>query len=371
MDADVIVVGGGVVGAALAFGALLEGKRVLLADGDDNDLRASRANFGLVWVQGKGANSPDYSFLTRESADLWPDFLAQLNGVTLGNIDYSRPGGLIFCLSENEFDTRDELNRRMHNQIGKSDARMVERVELERMLPDVQLGPDVVGASYCALDGHANPLQLLAALHTAILKLGGQIQYRCKIDNVRPVSGGGFTVTSCSGETFEAPKVIVAAGLATSELTADLDLDIPLRSERGQLLVTERLEPILPFPGSGLRQTADGTVMIGATKEDVADRGVTVDSATVLARRAMRILPALSSVRLVRQWSGFRVMPLDGVPIYSESGTYPGLFAAACHSGVTLAAAHALIVAPIMLKGQLSQRLSVFSNGRFNVQNCA
>lgn len=369
MDADVIVIGGAVVGAALGYGFARQGRRVLVLDGQDQDMRAARANFGLVWVQGKGPNAPAYHQLSRQSADLWSVFVRDLSEMVGIRVDYSRPGGMIYCLSDAEYEAREALNRRTHNYVPQNDTRMIERSELERMMPAVGFGPEVVGASFCEADGHVNPLQLLAALQRGIVAAGSQIIFRNTVSSIKP-DAHGFTVTAALG-TYSAPRVVVAAGLATPSLTVPLGFAVPLRSERGQILVTERLEPLLPYPGSGLRQTADGTVMIGATKENAIDPGVTVASATKLALRATRIIPALASVRLIRQWSGFRVMPPDGSPIYAESTDYPGLFAAACHSGVTLAAAHAEIVAPAMLAGRLSTDLAAFSNGRFDVQKCA
>lgn len=369
MNTEILVIGAGVVGSALAYGIAKQGRRVVVLDGEDRDLRAARANFGLVWVQGKGSDAIAYDHLTRESSDLWPEFHRELVDTSGIRIDYSRLGGLIYCLGETEYANRARLNQRMAAEHGQTDTWMVERAELERMLPAVALGPEVTGASYCVRDGHVNPLQLLAALHRGIAVLGGDVIFRRPVTAITP-TGNGFTVIGADGP-IQAERVIVAAGLATPALTEPLGLSMPIHSERGQLLVTERLAPMLPYPGSGLRQTADGTVMIGATKEHTDDRSVTVASATTLARRATRILPALASARLVRQWSGFRVLPPDGVPIYAQSDRYPGLFAAACHSGVTLAAAHAAVVAPAFLEGRVQTDLSAFSNGRFDVQKCA
>ncbi|CVI64203.1 FAD-binding oxidoreductase (plasmid) [Agrobacterium leguminum] len=369
VDADVIVIGGAVVGAALAYGFAKQGQNVIVLDGEDQDMRAARANFGLVWVQGKGSNAPAYHQLSRYSADLWPEFLRELTETIGMQVDYSRPGGMNYCLSDAEYEARDTVIKRTHNYVPQNDTRMVDRRELERMMPAVAFGPEVVGASYCEADGHVNPLQLLAALQRGTIALGGKIIFRNSAESITPGTNG-FAVKAALG-TYTASRVVVAAGLATPSLTDPLGFKIPLRSERGQLLVTERLQPLLPYPGSGLRQTADGTIMIGATKENDTDRGVSVASATKLALRATRVIPALAEARLVRQWSGFRVMPPDGSPIYAESEDYPGLFAATCHSGVTLAAAHTSVVAPAMLDGRLSTDLSAFSNGRFNVQKCA
>lgn len=369
MDADVVVVGAGIVGAALAFGAAKLGKKVIVLDGEDGDLRAARANFGLVWVQGKGASNPAYSILSLESSDAWPSFISELVELVEMRVDYQRSGGLNICLGEDEFNNRAALLQRMHNQQTGAGTEMIERNQLETLIPAVKFGPEVVGASFCRFDGVVNPLQLLAALQKGIRRLDGQILFRCPVTAIVPLDDG-FSVKT-DARSYRSKTVIVAAGLAIPSLTEPLGLKIPLRSERGQLLVTERIEEILPLPASGLRQTADGTVMIGATKEAETDRGVTVASATKLASKATRIIPALADVRLVRQWSGFRVMPLDGAPIYAESKQYPGLFAAACHSGVTLAATHASRLVSAMVEGRLSQDFAAFSNGRFDVQKCA
>jgi len=148
LDADVIVIGAGVVGAALAYGLLQQGQTVIVLDGGDRDPRAARANFGLVWVQGKGANTPAYNALSRKSSDLWPAFRQELAGVSATRVDYSRPGGLAFCLSEDEYVARSALIQRTHNHLSDPDTEMVDRLTLERMMPSVRLGPDVVGASF-------------------------------------------------------------------------------------------------------------------------------------------------------------------------------------------------------------------------------
>ncbi len=72
MRADVVVIGAGTVGAAIAYGLARKKLRVLLLDGDDGDFRAARANFGLVWLQGKGIDMPAYQMLTRASSTSGP-----------------------------------------------------------------------------------------------------------------------------------------------------------------------------------------------------------------------------------------------------------------------------------------------------------
>jgi glycine/D-amino acid oxidase-like deaminating enzyme len=82
MHADTIVIGAGAVGSAIAYGLAGRSSRIVALDGGDGDLRAACANFGLVWVQGKGPHLPPYQTLSRRSADLWPEFARELSDTT-------------------------------------------------------------------------------------------------------------------------------------------------------------------------------------------------------------------------------------------------------------------------------------------------
>jgi len=79
----------------------------------------------------------------------------------------------------------------------------------------------------------------------------------------------------------------------------------------------------------------------------------------------VRTFPALRDASIVRTWAALRVMSPDGFPIYEQSRRYPGAFAATCHSGVTLAGAHALALAPAVLAGELPEDLAAFTAARF------
>jgi hydrogen cyanide synthase HcnC len=103
---DAIVIGGGLVGSAIAYGLAREGLRVALVDEGDVAYRASRGNFGLVWVQSKGDGAPHYQRWTRRSADQWPALAAELSARTGISVGHERPGGVHLCLGEAELDER-------------------------------------------------------------------------------------------------------------------------------------------------------------------------------------------------------------------------------------------------------------------------
>lgn len=373
MIADVVVIGGGLTGLAVGYGLAGRNVRVLVLDGGDRDFRASTANFGLVWLQGKGLDMPAYQQLTGVSVEQWPSFEAELTATTGIDLQYENNGGLTLCVGEAEFEARRAKLLRLHNQLGAEthDWEMLERAELERLLPGVPLGAAVSGASFGPRDGHANPLRLLTALQQGIVRKGGTVLGAAAVHSIKSDGRGGFIVGFGDQEASTA-RVVIAAGLGSAALAAQVGLTVPLRPQRGQILVTERLEPFLPLPISGVRQTRDGTVMIGVTHEETGlDASTTSAASTSLSAAALRWLPGLGQATLVRQWAGLRVMTPDSYPVYAQSESHPGAFVALCHSGVTLAAFHADQASEAIAQGRLPTSFDVFHQRRFDVSKAA
>jgi glycine/D-amino acid oxidase-like deaminating enzyme len=367
-DYDIAVVGGGLVGIATAWGLAREGCRVVVLDEGDRAVRASRGNFALVWVQSKGLGLAPYAGWTIRSSNAWADFANALKEETGLDVCFQRPGGFHLALSERELEARANTLKRLHNQPGIVDYKteILDHAEVARMLPDI--GPEVAGASYCPLDGHVNSLRLFRALHTAIRMRGVTYLPSHRVETIAK-EGGAFRLTTPHRD-IRAHRVALAAGNANMRLAPMVGLDCPMKPERGQIVVTERLRPFLHYPVVTLRQTDEGTVMIGDSKEESTDpAGLTLGVSATEAERAVRMFPLLSNVNVVRTWSAIRVMTQDGFPIYDESQSHPGAFTVCCHSGVTLAANHALSIAPMIARGTLDKSLvEPFSARRFHVQ---
>ena len=367
-DYDVAVVGGGLVGVATAWGLAREGCRVVVLDEGDRAVRASRGNYALVWVQSKGLGLPEYAGWTIRSSNAWGGFAQTLKEETGLDVSFQRPGGFHLALSERELEARANVLKRLHNQPGIADYKteIMDRSQVAKMLPDI--GPEVVGGSFCPLDGHVNSLRLYRTLHTAINARGVTYLPSQRVENITR-EGGEFRLTTAKGE-IRAAKVALAAGNANMHLAPMVGLEAPMKPERGQIVVTERLRPFLNHPVVTLRQTDEGTVMIGDSKEESVDpSGLTMGVGATEAERAVRMFPLLANVNVVRTWSAIRVMTQDGFPIYDESETHPGAFTVCCHSGVTLAANHALTIAPMIARGALDTSLvAPFSARRFHVQ---
>jgi glycine/D-amino acid oxidase-like deaminating enzyme len=364
---DVAVIGGGMVGAAIAYGCAARGARTALLDEGDLSLRAARANAGLIYSQGKGEGLPAYAAWTGRSIALWPEFAHAMDAASGRSIGFRQRGVIAYCLGEEELEARRALLRRMHNQSGGPGApvHVVDRRELETMLPEARLGPRVLGGTYSPKDCDVNPLPLLRALHAGFLRAGGTHLPERTVGRIA-ADGAGFAIAS-DRDTVRAGKVVLACGLGIPRLAPMLGLRAEVRPVRGQMLVTERLAPMLPIPGSGVRQLHEGLVQIGTTTEEgeIAPATTVADLAR-MAARAAQLIPALAEARIVRSWAGIRPMTPDGCPIYQQSPSHPGAFVAVCHSGVTLCAAHAGSLAEAILAGTLPDEVADLHPDRFD-----
>ncbi|MDQ2138051.1 FAD-dependent oxidoreductase [Alcaligenaceae bacterium B3P038] len=360
---DIIILGGGLVGSACAYGLLRQGLKVALLDEGDVAFRASRGNFGLVWVQGKGYGTPQYARWSLGSSKLWPSLAADLLKETGVDVELKQDGGFHFCLTQAEFEEREQRLQSLRDAVG-DDYRyeMLPQTALHERLPAV--GPDVYGASYTPMDGHVNPLKLFHALHRACDMSGAMYHVERRVDKIEH-DGQQFSVSS-GGDTWRAPRILLTAGLGNKALAEQVGLHAPVAPNQGQVLVGERVQPFLTHPTIYVRQTDEGTIQIGDSLEDMGlDDTTRTEVLARIAQRAMVCFPQLSGLNVIRSWAALRVMSPDGYPIYDASTTHPGAFVATCHSGVTLAAAHAMRLAPWIAGGPKPDELDTFSGARF------
>jgi len=207
---------------------------------------------------------------------------------------------------------------------------------------------------------------LLRAFHTAMQQRGAVYLPESHVAAIA-YQGSEFRIIS-NGREVRAGKIVLAAGNGNAALGRLVGLDVPVRPQRGQIVVTERAAPFLDYPVVTVRQTDEGSVMMGDSLEEAGfDATVGTGVISTIAERAVRMFPLLGRLNVVRSWAALRVMTRDGFPIYDQSTSCPGAFVATCHSGVTLAANHALVLPAMIAQGALSPDLAVFSPRRFDV----
>jgi len=364
-EIDTLVLGGGVVGTAIAYGLATAGERVRLLDEGDDAFRAARGNFGLVWVQGKGQGNPDYARWTLAAAERWPAFAHELAALTGVDVELSQIGGITMCLDDHELAERAAGLESVRQSLGGHyPYEVLGPSRLREISPLV--GPDVVGAVYCPLDGHVSPLRLLRALVQGFESRGGELVAGGRVDRIE-YRAGAFHAWVGSNEHV-AGRVVLAAGLGNRDLAPMVGLKAPVKPNRGQILVSERVQPFLRHPSLHVRQTGEGVVQIGDSKEDVGfDDGTTLEQLARIARRATRCFPILANVNVVRTWGALRVMSPDGFPIYQASSDCPGAFVVTCHSGITLASLHAGPLVNWLRGGAEPSDIRGFKAERFDV----
>jgi glycine/D-amino acid oxidase-like deaminating enzyme len=365
MDADYAIVGGGVVGLSTAWGLLKRGKRVVVLDGGDGSFRASRGNFGLVWVQSKGMTQPRYARWSQQAAAAWGEFAVELGEETGQDLGLVQNGGYDLHFSEETLQATVEKYEALKAELGGNyPFEVLGHNALRKEEPHI--GASVVGAILHHQDGHANPLRLLMALADGVRRLGGQVLTGKTVTGV--TKRDAFRVQCSDGTEVEAAKVVLSAGLGAMDLGPKFGFKAPIRAQRGQVLITEKLPKMINRPSLIARQVDEGGIQIGATNEEVGlDDRVTQPGMSGLAAKAIAAYPALARAQLVRSWGALRVLSPDGLPIYQESPDMSGCYLVTCHSGITLASAHARFL-PDWLEGtDAAPDLEVFNEDRFAI----
>ncbi len=369
---DIVVVGGGMMGAATALGLVREGAgKVVMFDEQLPSQRLSRGNFGLTWFMLKGANNPVYARWCRMATMLWPEFSAKLEEETGYNIELEWNGGAMHAVGEEQFQTFaesvDNLKKVCAEEGLDYPARMVDRSEFAAMIPGMTLGEEVTGAMYSPEQGHVNPLTLLAALRSGFQKKGGVYFGGLSVSMIEPNGDGSITVRTSQGD-YQCAKLVLAAGHGSSRLMTSLGQHLNIYPQRGQLIVSERAKRVLPFPILAVRQTMDGTFMIGLSTEDTAhNTEVTIEAMKGQTANAIKLFPELAKINWVRGWGAIRVMTPDGGPIYDRLENHKNIYVLSGHSAVSLAPLKTKHIAPWILEKEEAPQISHFSNGRFNV----
>jgi len=251
---DAIIAGGGLIGLSIGYGLSRRGLSVLIIDENDTAIRAARGNFGLVWVQGKGAYFAPYADWTMRSSDLWPQLADELQSLGGPSLALSQDGGLTICLSEAEMQQRqDKLGHMRALQNGRFQFEMLDRKALADIMPGI--GPAVVGAAYCPHDGHVNPLFLMRALVRGLEHNAGQFLAKAPVTDIKKI-GDTIAVVTPAGD-FECRRLVLAAGLANAKLAPLIGLQQSVHPQKGQIIITEKLDRQLSKNTSASSKASD------------------------------------------------------------------------------------------------------------------
>ncbi|MEZ5860402.1 MAG: FAD-dependent oxidoreductase [Geminicoccaceae bacterium] len=374
--ADVVVIGGGVVGSCLAFYLADAGADVLVVERDDVNLQASGANAGSLHVQllsfdfgakAEAGGGPAAATLPLGpwSIGLWQELAAIAGGdfeirVTGGLMVADTPRGMAFL----------EAKVALERQHG-IDSRMIDRDGLRRLAPT--LSDHLLGAEHCPGEGKINPLTATYRVMEAAMAQGARLLRRADVKGLerRP---GGWAVRTSRG-AIEAGIVINAAGPWARLVGAMAGVETPVWSAPLQMIVTERapklVEPLVAHADRhlSLKQLASGGIVIGGAWTAAYDQGRNMN---VTLRQSIEgnlwvagsVLPQLAGLRVLRSWAGMNVN-IDGAPIVGEAPGAPGFFTCVTSNGYTLAPAVARITADLVLTGRTARDIRPYTLARF------
>ena len=371
--ADVVIVGGGVIGLAIARALRQRGvPDVVLIERGRLGAEASWAAGGILGPQVEADRADDFFQLACASRDLYPTFADAVNEESGTDVELDATGTLYLGFSQEE---EDELRRRLEwqTQAGLS----VERLNARETRA---LEPCISAKVRCALrfpnDVQIENRKLLEALAVANEKLGVRVVTDCKGRAVR-VEHGHVRAVETSLGVVSAPIVVLAAGAWTSLINSP-DASLPaieIEPVRGQMLCFGARPPIsrhVLYSSRGyLVPRRDGRVLAGSTAERVGfEKSVTSEGMNAIKTMALEIAPSIGSFPLVGSWAGFRPHAADGLPVLGPFAGIEGLFYATGHhrNGILLAPITGELIAKAIVEGETPLLLSAFLPGRFAYQ---
>jgi len=267
-EADVVVIGAGIVGSAIAYALARRGVRVVVVERGDVHGEQSRKNWGFVRQQGR---DPHEIPLMVEGNRIWRALEQELGE----DLEWVQGGNLGLAADQKKMGLFEEWLSSVR-QLGL-DTRLLRPRDLPTVVPG--LGGRWMGGLYTASDGHADPVKTTEALARAAIARGAAIHLGCGVERVVVGNGAVRGVVTERGE-INSPWVVCAAGAWSSRLVRPLGLALPQRWVRGTVANTTRAAPVTPCavwgPGVAFRQKRDGSFNIAESGR--LDHDVTLDS---------------------------------------------------------------------------------------------
>jgi glycine oxidase len=351
----VVVIGGGVIGLAVAWRAAERGHAVCLLERGELGAGTSHVAAGML-APVTEADPGELALLELglRSARAWPGFAAELAAASGGDPGLYRCGALIVARDGDEAAALErELALRLELGLG-----------VERVLPSAarRLEPALAPTLRLALavpgDHAADPRALLLALTEAARRAGAQLRTGATVRSLRVDGGRVSGVRLAGGELVAAEQVVVAAGAWSGAIEGVPDgARIPLRPVKGQILRLRDprgpglLERIVRFEGGYLVPRGDGRYVLGATMEERGfDTTVTAGALYELLRDAGELVPGIHELVVEETAAGLRPATPDNAPVLGAAGEVEGLVWATGHhrNGILLAPVTADIVAGVL-----------------------
>ena len=367
---DVIVVGGGIMGASAAFFLRQRGRSVVLIERGLIGQQASGTNFGNVRRQGRYVHQLPLANRAREIWGRLPELIGE-------DCEFLASGHLRVCYTRAQADKLEEYAREARHY--DLDLEIISSNALRDRFP--YISHEAIAGSFGPRDGHANPRLTAPAFGRAARRAGAQVEENTEVLAIERI-GDDFEVETRGRGTFRAPVVLITAGAWGGAMAARFGEPVPLAVHGPQMAVTEpapyRIKPAIgvssPLVEETIyfRQVTRGNIVYGGGTRGPAlvdEIRAYVDPRNTLNQMVQmrRVMPALSALRIIRVWSGIESYLPDDLPIMGPSARVAGLFYAFgfCGAGFQVGPGVGDVMAELIATGATSTPIEPYGIARF------
>ena len=365
-SSDIIVIGAGIVGSAIAFELASRGASVRLVDDRAPGMGATQASAGMLAPHSEAREGGPLQALTVRGLDRCDAFIARASAASGMPLPYRRTGTLDVAIEGSRMRHLQQMAEQLH--AGGVDATLLDAKATRSEEPHLAAG--ALGGLLIGGQGFVSATDLTNSLVAAASRLGALPVLRERVTRIRR-AGGGIEVGT-EHDVLSAGAVVLAAGSWSGGIDIEGVSPAPVKPIRGQMLR-------LGWEGPPLRRVTwsarcyvvpwdDGTLLVGATVEDTGfDERTTVDGVRGLMAAVEELLPQAKGAAFLSARAGLRPATPDELPIIGPSTVMPNLTYATGHyrNGVLLAPLTAELVADAMLDGRFDPLLDFTRPARF------
>lgn len=347
--AEAVVIGGGVIGTAIAYSLAKKGVKACLLDRFDIGAGTTSSAAAAALLQTK--TSAAKLDLASKSLALLDDLHEELER----SFEFEHSGSLLVASTEAELSVVQDMIGKLQS-LGL-DVSFVEGDEARSIMPI--LGPGIVGASYSPRDAKVNPMELVVAQARAAERLGASLYTFTEVRGIERRGEKILSVITDKGKILT-DTIINAAGVWSSEIAKMAGIDLPITPLKGELLISETMPPMMQGTlisakyllsksnleaGAGtdkpkrsvgitLVQLDHGNFLIGSTRQVAGyDRRSTYAGIRELCRQVVELVPSMVDIHIIRSYAGLRPVTPDGMPVIGRARDLPGFITAAGHGG--------------------------------------